>query len=155
MEAEPHNLGDTKRRVLIIDANDLVARAISRILELAGCLVRSVQDTGSAVGVALAFQPHVLIVDVGTRRYDVPTLLNALRAHPQLQDCDFIGTTSSASEHPAPQPALRRVLSKPFTVAELYEAVLGENALVTTTAYSGRTVRADDAGSARRTGRFD
>ncbi len=112
-----------RRRVLIIDANDLVLRAITRVLALADCSVRSLQDPTTALAVAAEFRPNVLIVDVGTRRYDAAALLCALRDCPELHGCDFIGTASSWRDDMAPL-GLRRVLNKPFDVAQLYEAML-------------------------------
>jgi PAS domain S-box-containing protein len=56
------------RRVLVVDDNDDAAQLISMLLEFAGHQVRIAHDGLEAVEIASAFQPHVVILDIGLPR---------------------------------------------------------------------------------------
>ena len=70
------------RRVLVADDNVDAAESMAMLLELAGHDVRVVHDGLAAVKVAEAFQPEIVLLDIG-----MPTL-NGYEAARRIRDLD-------------------------------------------------------------------
>ena len=69
-----------RRRILIVDDNDDAASSLARLLEHAGHEVRDVRDGRSALDIVRAFEPEVVLLDIGLPDMDGWQLARALRA---------------------------------------------------------------------------
>ena len=80
--ATVHRAADTPRRVLVVDDNLDSAETLEMLLGNLGHEVRTAHDGLEGVGVAAAFQPDVVLLDIGLPKlngYDAARRIRALR----------------------------------------------------------------------------
>jgi CheY-like chemotaxis protein len=112
-------------RILVIDDDTAAADSLASLLQSAGYGDARVAYTGAtALALAVAFLPTVLLVDLDLpdmSGYDVARLLSQ---HPRLQGLRLIALTAS-SAHPgrelAREAGIERYLRKPVSAAALDE----------------------------------
>lgn len=88
-EAE-HN---RRRRVLIVDDNVDAADSIAILLESAGFCARCVYDGVSALSVASAFKPNVIVLDIGLPDITGYEVAKRLRAQPEFKRTPIVAVT--------------------------------------------------------------
>ncbi|MGZ9029974.1 MAG: hybrid sensor histidine kinase/response regulator [Burkholderiaceae bacterium] len=92
VESAPHRLNDSRGRVLVVDDNEDAAEALAWILEP----VHEVQiayDGRAAVERAQAFQPDVVLLDIGLPVLNGYQVAEELRKTPQTSHCVIIAIT--------------------------------------------------------------
>ena len=80
--AETERKAVAPRRVLVVDDNQDSATMMGLLIEFAGHDVRLAHDGLAAVDVAAAFQPHVILLDIGLPR------LNGYEAAQRIRQLD-------------------------------------------------------------------
>ncbi|WP_233151859.1 response regulator [Pelomonas sp. KK5] len=80
-------------RVLVVDDNPDVAHTIGAYLELGGYEVQTVGDGMQAIGLAAAFAPEVVLLDIGLPLMDGYQVARQLRALPQTAQSLLIALT--------------------------------------------------------------
>lgn len=73
------------RRILVVDDNLDTADSLALLLELGGHEVRTTHDGVRALEVAQAFQPDVVLLDIGLPRMDGYEVAERLRLHPETR----------------------------------------------------------------------
>lgn len=116
---------DQPLRILVVDDEDTVRRAVAGLLQLRGCEV--VQADGGAAAQALMadlgrFDGAVIDMNMpGTGGWE--TLTQLRQAQPELNAVMMSGYAISAAEAGFPDLADVQVLDKPFTKEKLYRAI--------------------------------
>jgi CheY-like chemotaxis protein len=112
--------------VLIVDDDARSAQALARLLRKWGYRnVRSEYSAAAALASAVAFNPHIVLLDIELPDMSGYELARLLRRHPLLlRDMRLIALTESG-DHPARERArvagFERYLVKPITTAALRE----------------------------------
>jgi CheY-like chemotaxis protein len=112
-------------RILIIDDDTTAADSLASLLQSAGYGDARVAYTGAtALALAVAFLPTVLLVDLDLPDMSGYAVARQLSQHPRLQGLRLIALTAS-SEHPgrelAREAGIERYLRKPVSAAALDE----------------------------------
>jgi CheY-like chemotaxis protein len=112
-------------RILIIDDDTAAADSLASLLQSAGYGDTRVAYTGaSALALAVAFLPTVLLVDLDLPDMSGYDVARQLSQHPRLQGLRLFALTAS-SEHPgrelAREAGIERYLRKPVSAAALDE----------------------------------
>src|SRR5262249_4803970 len=81
------------RRVLVVDDNVDAADSLGLLLKLAGHLVRVAHDGPTALVVAQAFHPQVVLLDIGMPDMDGYEVARQLRKQPELQPALLVALT--------------------------------------------------------------
>jgi len=85
-------------RVLVVDDNVDAAESISLLLEQAGHDVRMAYDGPTALEAALAYRPHVVLLDIGLPGFDGFEVALRLRQQPALQGVVLVAVTGYGQE---------------------------------------------------------
>lgn len=118
--------GNLQRRVLIVDDEVAMARAMNRVLRLAGfeCLfassglqVRSLLDT---------FKPALLTLDIQMPWIDGMDVLQLLQDSPRNRPFKILVVSATPRPERALAAGADAVLAKPFTNQELVDTVLAQ-----------------------------
>jgi len=81
------------RRVLVVeDQEDCLATTVE-LISMHGYEVRAASDGEAAIAVAQAFQPHVVLLDLGLPKLDGYAVAKALRADPRTQGATLVAIT--------------------------------------------------------------
>ncbi|RMG18388.1 MAG: hybrid sensor histidine kinase/response regulator [Deltaproteobacteria bacterium] len=110
--------------ILVVEDDDLLRRVVRRMLEAAGYSVLSAANANEAVAAVRreGVEIRLVLTDVVMPGRSGPELVEQLaRELPEVKVLFMSGYIEAASERRLPQGA--RVLKKPFTQAELLEAV--------------------------------
>jgi CheY-like chemotaxis protein len=91
------------------------AEVLSRLLEMAGYDVRAVHDGSTALSVARAFRPHVVLTDIGLPIMNGHELARRIRNEPETADAYLVAFTSRRKSE---------VLSPPDTVRAEFDEYL-------------------------------
>ena len=83
----------TGYRVLVVDDNQDSAESLEILLQAEGYEVRLAHDGPSGIEVAHAFQPHVVLLDIGLPGIDGYGVAHHLRQQPETQDAVLIALT--------------------------------------------------------------
>ena len=81
------------RRVLVVDDNVDAAQSLALLLELSGHEVRLAYDGLSAVAAAIAYQPEVVLLDIGLPEIDGYEVARRIRKHYSLQSILLVALT--------------------------------------------------------------
>lgn len=112
-------------RVLVVDDDPAMVRAIARVLGPAGFETRSAADGFVAGSLLQSFQPGLMILDLQMPRMDGLAVLDYLREHPVPFPLKVLVVSGDTPERL--QEAMARgahaILAKPFLNDELLEAV--------------------------------
>ena len=112
------------RRVLVVEDNRDAAESLSLLLTLAGHEVRLAHDGSTAVKVASAYRPEVVLLDIGLPGMDGFHVARRLREEPGLDDAFLVAMTGygQAEDRRRSQEAgFDRHLTKPVEPAVLRE----------------------------------
>ena len=85
-------------RILVVDDNEDGAESLALLLELAGHEVRTASSASSALEIAPAFQPEVLLLDIGLPGMDGYELARRLRQSSLSRDAILIAVTGYGQE---------------------------------------------------------
>ncbi len=117
-------------RVLVVDDNRDAAELLSELLAAHGFVTRAAYDGFMALDVALAFQPHIIVLDLGMPRFSGDEVAAMLRQVKKLEDVHIIALTSwndSEARALTSRTGFDLHLSKPVNLPELFAALaLGE-----------------------------
>ena len=81
------------RRVLVVDDNVDAAQTLAFLLESSGHEVKLAYDGLSAVAAAIAYQPEVVLLDIGLPGLDGYEVARRIRKHPGLRDIWLVALT--------------------------------------------------------------
>jgi PAS domain S-box-containing protein len=85
-------------RVLVVDDNRDSAETMTMLLTLNGHKARMAYDGPSAIDMALRFQPHVILLDIGLPGMDGYEVAAALRARPEMATVVLVAMTGYGLE---------------------------------------------------------
>jgi CheY-like chemotaxis protein len=122
---QSRQLSQGAARILIVDDDVDAADALASLLQSAGYGDTRVAYTGAtALALAVAFVPTVLLVDLDLPDMSGYAVARQLSQHPQLQNLRLIALTAN-SAHPgrelAREAGIERYLIKPVGAASLDE----------------------------------
>jgi CheY-like chemotaxis protein len=81
------------RRVLIVDDNRDTAKSMEALLRLSGHIVQSAHDGGEAIAAAAAFQPEVILLDIGLPVMDGYEVARRIRREPWGEKTVLVAVT--------------------------------------------------------------
>ena len=90
--AKPQSSADCLR-VLVVEDNVDAAETMTMLLELSGHGVRTAHDGLAAVGAALDYRPHVVLLDIGLPGMDGFEVAQQLRQQPALRNVVLVAMT--------------------------------------------------------------
>jgi len=111
-----------KRRVLVVEDDEMAATTVLRILERGGHDGRWERTTSAALDLARAWKPHVVLLDRRLPDGDGLDLARTLRA--ELPSARLV-VMSGDPLHPGEDQDVDAHLLKPATVKGLLEAIAG------------------------------
>jgi PAS domain S-box-containing protein len=82
-----------ERRVLVVDDNVDAAESIAMLLQASGFSVRCVYDGVSALSVASAFHPDIIVLDIGLPDISGYEVAKRLRARPDFERIPIVAVT--------------------------------------------------------------
>jgi len=85
-------------RILIVDDHDDAATSLGRLLAGRGAQIRIAHEGQGGIGVAVQFEPQVLLLDIGLPGCDGYELARALRDHPALKTALFVAVSGYAAD---------------------------------------------------------
>jgi len=116
----------TNTRVLIVDDNRDAADLLSELLTLHGYTTRTAYDGFMALEAALAFEPQIILLDLGMPRYSGNEVAPMLRQVRKLENVHIIALTAwgdSESRALTSRSGFDLHLTKSVTMPELLAAV--------------------------------
>lgn len=122
--SSPENTAAPGARVLIVDDSIDVCTATQRLLFLEGFQVRMAHDGGSAVKIAEAFRPNIVLLDLTLPDMDGFATLQALKQLPESRAARFIalsGRTDCDDFERSRRAGFECHLVKPVHIPELLE----------------------------------
>ena len=102
--------------MLVVDDNSDIAESTSLVLKLAGYEVKTVLSGQDAIDVAPAFQPAIVLLDIGMPGLDGYAVARHLKGEPKLKDAWLIavsGYGTAADRVRTKQAGFDRHLVKP------------------------------------------
>jgi len=111
-----------RRRILIVDDNHDAATSLARLLEHAGHEVRDVRDGRSALDIVRAFEPEVVLLDIGLPDMDGWQLARALRQDAAIGPIKLIaisGYGQAADRRRSRDAGIDQHLTKPVDYASI------------------------------------
>jgi CheY-like chemotaxis protein len=114
------------QRILVVDDNTDAAETLGQLLEVLGNEVRVCFDGRSALALAPAFQPAILILDVGLPDMNGYQLAARLRGTAPLDQALYIALTGYGQEHDRAQSraaGFQHHLVKPVDLGLLMQAL--------------------------------
>jgi DNA-binding response OmpR family regulator len=122
----------SETRVLVVDDNHDAADLLSELLTMQGYLTNTAYDGFMALDIALSFQPHIIVLDLGMPKFSGDEVAPMLRQVKKLEDLYIIALTSwdtSEARALTKRTGFDRHLTKPVKFPEFFEAVeLGRQA---------------------------
>ena len=112
-------------RCLIVEDNIDAAEMLQLALELEGNTVRLALDGEEAVAGAAAFQPDIIVLDIGLPRMNGYEVARAVRQIPGLHDVVIIAATGygqEADRHKSQSAGINQLLVKPVELEALLRA---------------------------------
>jgi PAS domain S-box-containing protein len=82
-----------RRRILVADDNELAASTLSTLLRMMGNEVRTAGDGVEAVEIAAAFQPDIVLLDIGMPRLNGYDACRSIREQPWARDAILVALT--------------------------------------------------------------
>lgn len=114
------------KRVLVVDDNRPSAQSLAWVMELNGYEVLACFDGASAVEIAHAFHPHVVLLDLGMPVMDGYEVCRRLREDSTLADTLVIAQTGWGGEAARLRTAevgFNHHLTKPVDFAALFKLI--------------------------------
>lgn len=88
----------TGQRVLLVDDNADAAATLAGVLQSSGCEVQTAADGEEAIARTLAFEPHVIFMDIAMPRLNGVEATRRLRSFPQGRRARIVPLTGWAQE---------------------------------------------------------
>jgi CheY-like chemotaxis protein len=82
-------------KVLVVDGHIDSARALSELLEWVGCTTHQIHEGGEVIEVAKAFDPNVILLDIGLPDVDDLKIARIIRRTPELSHVRLIALACS------------------------------------------------------------
>ena len=124
--AAPHDDGDRRVSVLVVDDSITVRRVTQRLLERHGMRVMTAKDGVDAVSLLQEHQPDVILLDIEMPRMDGYEVASQVRSDERLKDIPIIMVTSRVGEKHrsrAIELGVNDYLGKPYQENQLLEAI--------------------------------
>jgi signal transduction histidine kinase/ActR/RegA family two-component response regulator len=119
----------TRRRVLVVDDNEDVARSLARVLErMYGQEVSVAYDGPSALGLLDKFQPEVILLDISMPEMDGYEVARRIRRRPEFAETLVVALTGwgqDADRKRSEEAGIDRHLIKPIDPDLLGELIAG------------------------------
>jgi two-component system, sensor histidine kinase len=115
------------RRVLIVDDQHDAATLIAMVLTEEGYDVKVAHDGRAALALALEFEPHIALLDIGLPMMDGYQLAEFLRAQAPLRGCRLIAVSGHCGEQDRTRSRAAGFdlhLAKPLSIDALLLAIL-------------------------------
>lgn len=97
-DPEPAVAQSVSRRILVVDDNTDAAMSLSMLLSLYGHTVRTAHDGIAGIEIAQAFQPELILLDLGMPRMDGFETARRLRQMPELNATRLVALTGWGQE---------------------------------------------------------
>ena len=97
--AEPAQVDESSKRILIVDDNEDGATTLAQLLELKGHEVQTAFTGASAVEHAAQFNPDIVFLDIGLPDFDGYEVAKRLRALPKGDTFSLIALTGYGQAH--------------------------------------------------------
>jgi PAS domain S-box-containing protein len=97
-EAEAAHPRPAPRRILVVDDNRDAATSLALMLEMKGNDVRTAEDGREALGLAEAFRPQMIFLDIGLPGLDGHGVCQKIREQPWGQDLPIVALTGWSQE---------------------------------------------------------
>lgn len=137
-----------EKYILVVEDEEILAENLKAYLERRGCTVRVALDGASAIALAGEFKPEFVVLDYRLPDMDGFSVLDSIRSR---QDCACVLTTGHPTSEvlsAAASRGIEHILFKPYPMAELASALLGEGADgARAAAQRGSTARALSGGA--------
>ena len=120
----PEHAVTKRRRILLVEDNDDMARGLKLLLEERNYIVELAHNAPLALNIARAFDPDVVLIDIGLPYMNGWELAQRLRA--QRSDIAFIAVTAFDGEDDKRQSAeagFTAHLLKPIDLDQLEQAI--------------------------------
>ncbi len=122
----PVHMGFSPKRILVVDDNVDAAESLAELLMLKGHVTRAVTDPRTALDVAPAFSPQVILLDIGLPDIDGFQVARRLRQMAQTRDALLVAVTGygQAEDRKASTAAgFDHHLVKPVNLRQLEELI--------------------------------
>ena len=109
-------------RILLVDDNADTADSLEMLLRVLGHDVRKAYDGSALLETALAYRPHVMLLDIGLPGLDGYQLASRIREQPTLQDVVLVALTGYGDESARQrsiEAGFHHHLTKPADLANL------------------------------------
>jgi CheY-like chemotaxis protein len=110
------------RRILVVDDNEDAVMSLGVLLRMSGNEVETAKDGVEAVERAAAFQPDVILLDIGLPRMNGYDACRAIRQQPQGGDILIVALTGWGQDedrHKSGEAGFNNHLVKPVDLAAL------------------------------------
>ena len=128
-EGTPHH---ASRRILVVDDNVDAAESLALILKLQGDEVRTAHDGPAALEVARAFQPEVILLDIGLPGMSGYEVARTLREEPPFEEALVVAMTGYGQDEDrrrSQESGFDHHLVKPVQPDALYKLLADANVL--------------------------
>ena len=95
---EPDKSATRSLRVLVVDDNVDTVDTLAMIMKELGHDVRKAYDGSTSLETALAYRPHIMLLDIGLPGLDGYQLATRIRKQPTLQDVVLVALTGYGDE---------------------------------------------------------
>ncbi len=112
-------MSDTKSRVLVVEDDPELRRALALNLTARGYQIHTAADGGEALSQAAARLPDVILLDLGLPDLDGMDVLRAIRGSSRTPIVVLSGRTSSGDKVDALEAGADDYVTKPFDINEL------------------------------------
>src|SRR5262249_51194258 len=122
----PHIESSLARRILIVDDYPLVAESLMRVLALAGHQVRIAYDASAALEVISAFEPEIIVLDIGLpgmNGYDLAKHIREQKASNFVTLIAATGYGQNEDRHKALEAGFDHHMTKPVDCAALLQLI--------------------------------
>jgi CheY-like chemotaxis protein len=119
-----------RRRVLVVDDNEDAANSLAMVLQLGGHETTSAYTAADALARAAAFQPDVVLLDIGLPGMSGYEVAQKMRELPGLRNVRLVAVTGygrSDDRRRAREAGFDDHLTKPVEFAVLDRALTGVN----------------------------
>jgi CheY-like chemotaxis protein len=113
-----------KRKILIVDDDPELSRLLAVILDrMGGCEVREENESGSALGAAKSFRPHLIVLDMKMPGKDGTAVCAEIGRDPELANTPILFVTGIISSAESGFRDGFRYLPKPIDPMVLLDTV--------------------------------
>ena len=117
---------DSNTRVLVVDDNREAAELLSELLTMEGYITGTAFDGFMALEVALSFEPHIILLDLGMPKFSGDEVALMLRQVKKLENVYLIALTAWGDKRArelTSRAGFHQHLVKPVELPELFAAL--------------------------------